>query len=145
MKDASDFFAAIDNGSLPAVAFYKPIGRDNEHPGYTDLVAGDEHLADVVARLRASPNWPDMLIIVTADENGGFWDHVAPPRIDRFGPGARVPTLIISPFARKGYVDHTVYDLTSILKTIETRFDLAPLASRDAMAADLRHALEARR
>ncbi|PWB82771.1 MAG: acid phosphatase [Methylocystaceae bacterium] len=142
LKDASEFFDAAAAGSLPAVSFYKPVGKFNQHPLYADLKSGDEHVADVVARLRASPNWKDMLIIVTADENGGAWDHVAPPAIDRFGPGARVPTLIISPLAKKSFVDHTVYDTTSILKTIETRFGLAPLTARDAKAHDLRNALE---
>lgn len=145
LKDAEDFFSAMDAGDLPQVSFYKPIGSENGHPGYSSLVAGDEHVGQVVARLRASPNWKDMLIIVTADENGGFWDHAPPPKVDAFGPGARVPALIISPFARKGFVDHTVYDTTSILKTIETRFGLPSLSSRDAAAADLRNALEAPR
>lgn len=145
LKDAADFFAAADAGELPQVSFYKPIGALNGHPRYSDLAIGDAHVAEVVARLRASPNWSDMLVIVTADENGGFWDHVAPPRIDRFGPGARVPTLIVSPFVKKSYVDHTVYDTTSILKTIEVRFGLAPLGARDAGANDLRNALEAAR
>lgn len=142
LKDAAEFFAAIEKGALPAVSFYKPVGRDNQHPGYADLATGDEHLFRLVERLRKSPNWADMLIVVTADENGGFFDHVPPPKIDRFGPGARVPTLIISPFARRGYVDHTTYDTTSILRTIEVRFGLAPLTARDAAAADLRNALE---
>jgi acid phosphatase len=141
LKDAEDFFAAAAAGSLPAVSFYKPVGRVNQHPSYTDLRSGDAHLAEVIARLRASPAWKDMLIIVTADENGGAWDHVAPPKVDRFGPGARVPTLIVSPFAKKGFVDPTVYDTTSILRTIEARFGLEPLTQRDAHAADLRNAL----
>ncbi|WP_159729344.1 acid phosphatase [Methylosinus sp. Ce-a6] len=142
LKDAEDFFAAADAGTLPAVSFYKPIGKFNQHPHYADLESGDAHLAEVVARLRRSPDWKDMLIIVTADENGGAWDHVAPPTIDRFGPGTRVPTLILSPFAKKGFVDHTVYDTASILATIETRFGLAPLTARDKGAADVRNALE---
>jgi acid phosphatase len=142
LKDAKDFYAAIDAGALPQLSFYKPVGVLNGHPRYSDLAEGDAHVADIVARLRASPNWSDMLIIVTADENGGFWDHMAPPKVDDFGPGARVPTLIISPFAKRGFVDHTTYDTTSILKTIETKFGLAPLASRDASANDLRNALE---
>jgi acid phosphatase len=142
LKDARDFFAAAQAGSLPQVSFYKPVGRLNEHPVYSEFEAGDAHIGEVVDRLRASPNWPGMLIVVLTDENGGFWDHVAPPRIDRFGPGARIPALIISPFARRGFVDKTVYDTTSILRTIETRFGLAPLGSRDAAAADLRNALE---
>ncbi|CAN2532771.1 Phospholipase+C+1 [Methylocapsa aurea] len=142
LKDADDFFAAAEAGTLPAVSFYKPVGKFNEHPNYADLKTGDAHLAEVVARLRRSPNWKDMLIIVTADENGGSWDHVAPPTIDRFGPGTRVPTLILSPFAKKGFVDRTIYDTASILATIETRFGLAPLTARDKGAADLRNALD---
>ena len=78
-----------------------------------------------------------MVIIVTYDENGGFWDHVAPPAGDRWGPGSRVPTIVISPFARRRFVDHTYYDTTSILKFIETRWKLAPLGPRDAAANDL--------
>lgn len=142
LKDADDFFAAAQAGNLPQVSFYKPIGRLNLHPVYADFAASDAHIGAVVERLRASPNWRDMLIIVTADENGGFWDHVAPPAIDRLGPGTRVPALIISPFAKKGFVDKTIYDTTSILRTIEARFGLAPLTARDAQAHDFRNALE---
>ena len=82
------------------------------------------------------------MIVVTYDENGGLWDHVAPPKTDKWGPGTRVPTLIISPYAKKGFVDHTVYDTTSILKLIETRHHLEPLGSRDAGVADLTNALD---
>jgi acid phosphatase len=142
LKDAAEFLAAADAGALPRVSFYKPIADRDGHSGYSTVADGDREIFDIVERLRKSPNWSDMLIVVTADENGGFWDHVAPPAIDRFGPGVRVPTLVISPFARKGYVDHTVYDTTSILRTLERRFDLAPLGTRDASAADLRNALE---
>jgi acid phosphatase len=142
LKDADAFFALAAAGNLPAVSFYKPVGRVNEHSHYSDLAAGDEHIAETIEKLRQSPNWSDMLIIVTADENGGYFDHVAPPRIDRFGPGTRVPTLLISPFVRKGFVDHTVYDTTSILRTIEARFGLDPLTRRDRTAADFRNALQ---
>ena len=68
-----------------------------------------------------------MLIVITYDENGGFWDHVAPPKADRWGPGSRVPTLIVSPFAKKGFVDHTQYDTTSILRFLIRRFGLRTL------------------
>ncbi|MBM3578792.1 MAG: acid phosphatase [Alphaproteobacteria bacterium] len=141
LKDADDFFFAMDKGDLPQVSFYKPLGVFNGHPDYSDLAAGDAHVAAVIERLRKSPNWADMLIIVTADENGGFWDHVAPPERDAYGPGARVPTLIISPFAKKGFVDKTVYDTLSILRTIELRFGVTPLSDRDTKATDLRNAL----
>jgi phospholipase C len=135
----SEFIKAIDAGQLPPVAFYKPQGNLNSHPGYADVLAGDSHLAELVDHLEKSPQWPHMLVVVTFDENGGFWDHVAPPKADRWGPGSRVPALIVSPFAKRGFVDHTLYDTGSILRFITRRFDLPVLAGlkqRDeAMAA----------
>src|SRR5439155_2237630 len=121
---------------------YKPQGNLNEHPGYADVASGDAHIADVIAKIQASSLWASTVIIVTYDENGGFWDHVAPPKADRWGPGTRVPAIIISPYAKKGYVDHTQYDTPSILKTIETRWNLAPLGTRDAAAAPLTNAFD---
>jgi phospholipase C len=133
------FIQTIDAGNLPQVAFYKPQGNLEEHAGYADVQSGDQHIADLVAHLEKSPQWPHMLVVVTFDENGGFWDHVAPPKADRWGPGNRIPALIISPFAKRGVVDHTLYDTTSILRFITRRFDLPVLPGlklRDeAMAA----------
>jgi acid phosphatase len=120
----SAFIADIDAGKLPQVAFYKPQGNLNEHAGYADVLSGDQHIADLVGHLEKSPQWPGMVVIVTYGENGGFWDHVAPPRADRFGPGNCIPTFIISPFARMGTVDHTEYDTTSILRLITARYAL---------------------
>jgi len=80
-----------------------------------------------------------MVVVVTVDENGGWWEHVAPPKGDRWGPGSRIPALVISPFARKGTVDHTVYDTASILRLITRVFDLEKLdglAERDNAMAD---------
>jgi len=135
----SEFIKAIDNGALPQVAFYKPQGNLNEHPGYTDALSGDEHIADVIAHLEKSPQWSRMLVIVTYDENGGFWDHVAQPRGGRWGPGSGIQTLIISPFAKRNHVDHTQYDTTSILRFITRRFALPVLpglrARDEALAA----------
>ncbi len=85
LKDYDDFAAAIDAGKLPAVSFYKPVGRLNQHPSYTDLAQGDAHIDAVLTRLRASPLWPKMLVIVTYDENGGYWDHMPPPQGTRLG------------------------------------------------------------
>lgn len=140
LKDETDLHAAIDSDTLPAVTFYKPVGEDNEHPGYAKIDAGDAKVAGLLSRLAASPMFRSMAIIVTYDENGGFWDHVTPPRIDRWGPGARVPAVIISPFARRGFIDHTFYDTTSVLRLIERRYGLAPLTERDAGANDLTNA-----
>ena len=80
-----------------------------------------------------------MLVVVTYDENGGTWDHVAPPKGDRWGPGTRIPAIIVSPFASKGYVDHQPYDTTSILSFITERFELPELRGivvRDRAVAD---------
>lgn len=142
LKDGIDFIEAITHGTLPPVAFYKPIGVDNEHPGYANVLSGDRHAADIIRLIERSPIWKDTVVIVTYDENGGYWDHVAPPKVDRWGPGMRIPTLLISPLAKKGFVDHTLYDTTSVLKLIETRHGLAPLADRDAAAADMTAALD---
>ena len=129
------FLADVDAGKLPQVTFYKPQGNLNEHAGYADVEAGDKHIADVIAHLEKSPQWAHMVVVVTYDENGGFWDHVAPPKADRWGPGTRIPAMVISPFAKKGFVDHTQYDTTSILRLITRRYDLPVLkgiVERDA-------------
>lgn len=146
LKDGEQFLADIDAGRLPQVAFYKPAGRQNEHPSYTDIMSGDEHIAAVLERIRKSPHWSRTVVIVTYDENGGFWDHVPPPSGegwgDRWGPGTRIPTLVVSPFAKKHYVDKTSYDTTSILKLITRRFGLEPLPGVRAKAGDLTNALD---
>jgi len=146
LKDGDDFLRDIDNGTLPQVAFYKPPGRLTEHPAYTDVISGDMHIDGLLQHLRKSPQWNDMVVIVTYDENGGFWDHVPPPHGpgwgDRFGPGTRIPAVIVSPFARRGFIDHTSYDTTSILKFITRRFDLAPLPGVRVNAGDLTPALD---
>ena len=134
--DGTEFIKAIDAGTLPQVTFYKPQGNLNEHAGYADVQSGDQHIADVVAHLEKSPQWAHMLVVVTYDENGGFWDHVAPPKADRWGPGSRIPALIVSPFAQEGLSSTTrQYDTTSILRFITRRFELPMLpgiAVRDA-------------
>ena len=112
------FLADAEAGKLPAVSFYKPQGNLNLHAGYADVASGDRHLDRALKVLRNSPQWENMVVVLTVDENGGWWDHVAPPKGDRWGPGTRIPALVVSPFARKGTVDHTVYDTASILRLI---------------------------
>ena len=133
------FIKDIDDGKLPPVTFYKPQGNLTEHSGYADVSSGDQHLADIVSHLEKSPQWGHMLVVVTYDENGGFWDHVAPPKADRWGPGNRIPAFIISPFARTGMVDHTQYDTTSILRFITARYDLPVLPGLIARDKALRN------
>jgi phospholipase C len=142
LRDEKEFIAAARAGTLPAVAFVKPLGDVNEHPGYTNVLSGEVHAEELINAVRHGPNWKSTAIIITYDEHGGFWDHVPPPVVDRWGPGARVPALIISPFARAGFVDHTLYDTTSILAFIEHRWKLEPLTERDAAANDLTAAFD---
>jgi phospholipase C len=137
LKDYDDLVAGIDKGDLPQVAFYKPQGSLTQHPSYTDVWSGDQHIGALLTRIRASPIWASTLVIVTYDENGGFWDHVPPPKGDRWGPGTRIPAIIVSPFARRGYVDHTQYDTTSIIKFLTLRFGLEPLPGVRSSAGDL--------
>jgi phospholipase C len=141
LKDEKEFIAAAKNGTLPSVSFVKPLGINNEHPGYSDVENGESHTVELINDVLNGPNGKDVVIIITYDENGGFWDHVAPPVIDtKWGPGTRVPAIIVSPFAKQGFVDHTQYETVSILSFIEKRWGLNPLADRDANANPLENA-----
>jgi len=146
LKDGDDLMRDIAAGTLPAVTFYKPPGRYTQHPSYTDLESGDAHMAELLEKLRASPQWKDMLIVLTYDENGGYWDHVPPPSgpgwSDRWGPGTRIPTIVVGPTVKKGFIDSTSYDTTSILKLITKRFGLVPLPGVRAKTGDLTNALQ---
>ena len=140
LKDMKAFWEAAAAGTLPAVVFIKPDGNNNQHPANNTMAAGDLMAGTIVETLRRSPQWKGMAIIVTHDENGGFWDPVAPPQGDRWGPGSRIPTIIVSPHAKKGFVDHTVYDTTSILQFISKRFGLELLPGIRTQFGDLRNA-----
>jgi phospholipase C len=138
LADETNFFSDLASDNLPAVTFIKPLGPDNEHPGYASLLQGQQHVADIVHAIQNSPEWAHTAIIITYDENGGRWDHVSAPDANGiWGDGTRVPTIVISPYARQGYVDHTQHDTLSILSTIEKRFGLAPLNQYDAQASTL--------
>ena len=138
--------------NLKPVSFVKPIGAENEHPGYTSESAGSSHLVDLIKAVEGSACKNDTLVISTYDEFGGQWDHVTPPGqgtsdgvADRWGPGTRIPALIISPFLQGDFVvDHVPHDTTSILATIEHRFGLTPLTTRDAAVHDLSSVFNAR-
>jgi phospholipase C len=131
---------------LKQVSFIKPLGPENEHPGYASEHTGSSHLVDLLKSIEGSRCAKSTMVIVTYDEFGGQWDHVPPPgqgtatpgAHDEWGPGTRIPALIVSPRLRKKFaVDDTSYDTTSIMATIERRFGLAPVATRDADVADL--------
>ena len=150
LGDEKDFLHVANSSTatecnLKPVSFVKPIGAENEHPGYTNESAGSSHLVDLIKAVEASACKDDTLVISTYDEFGGQWDHVTPPgqgdndgAADRWGPGTRIPALIVSPFLNGDFVvDHVPHDTTSILATIEDRFGLAPLSTRDAAVRDL--------
>ena len=144
LQDENDFFLDLKTEHLPAVAFIKALGPDNEHPGYAGLLQGQQHVADLVSAVKDSDYWEDTLIVVTYDEHGGRWDHVTPPVTGIWGNGTRVPAIIIGPLAKHRFVDHTQYDTLSILKTIEERFGLEPLSALDAQATSLKNSLRLR-
>jgi phospholipase C len=143
LRDEVEFVAAAKAGRLKPVSFIKPVGEENEHPGYASEDTGSRHLVDLIKAVEAGPDAKNTLIVVTYDEFGGQWDHVAPPAgrrgvSDIWGPGTRIPALLITPQLRhKSAVDHTAYDTTSVMATIEARFHLRPLGTRDAAVHDL--------
>jgi len=148
LQDEEDFFWAAANGALPKVSFVKPVGIENEHPGYTSEPNGSDHLVDLIQAIMNGPQAGNTLIVVTYDEFGGEWDHVPPPSDsnnvaahDQFGPGTRIPALLVArSFIRSG-VDHTYYDTLSILRTIEVQWGLGDLGHRDAQVNSLANAI----
>ncbi len=149
LQDEKNFFAAAKSGTLPTVSFVKPYGAENEHPGYASEPNGSDHLVDLLKAVTTGPQAKDTLVVVTYDEFGGQWDHVPPPGQgtattgphDQYGPGTRIPALLVSKAFERSGVDHTVYDTTSILATIEHGLGLDPLSTRDAQVADLTPAI----
>lgn len=149
LQDETDFFDAAAVGNLPAVSFVKPYGAENEHPGYASANSGSSHLVDLIKAVMNGPQARQTLIIVTYDEFGGSWDHVPPPgtasstkgAYDAFGPGTRIPALVVSKRMTASGVDHTVYDTTSIIATLERAYGLAPVGIRDTKVRDLREAI----
>jgi phospholipase C len=132
----TQFFADAKNGQLPAVSWLMPPGEYSEHPP-SSMCEGENWTVSVLNAVMQGPDWNSTVVFITWDDFGGFYDHVEPPQVDQFGLGPRVPLLIISPYAKAGYVSHTVYDHTSVLKFVETRYGLPPLTSRDAAASNM--------
>jgi phospholipase C len=155
----AEFLADCAGGSLPAVSFVDPrfedetSGTSNDHHPHADIRNGEYLLNQIYEAVTGSPNWPHTIFIINFDEWGGFFDHVPPPvgpipQADQLAGNAdgrlgfRTPALIISPWSRRGYVSHTQFDHTSVLKLIEWRWRVAPLTVRDAAANNLALALD---
>ncbi|HKC29622.1 MAG TPA: alkaline phosphatase family protein [Jatrophihabitans sp.] len=149
----AQFLTDAAAGQLPQVSFIDPrfedenSGTSNDDHPHADIRAGESFLNEVYRAVTSSPNWPNTLLVINFDEWGGFYDHVAPGTAPDAAAqtalrGFRVPGLVISPRARRGYVDHTVYDHTSVLRAIEWRWNLPPLSPRDKAAANIVGALD---
>jgi phospholipase C len=157
-----EYYARCATGTLPNVSFVDPnfAGSVGEGPGLSadehphgDVRAGQAWMADVVHAFMESPQWERGALFIVYDEWGGFFDHVAPPRVpdDRndvdinkdYGlMGFRIPAVAVSPWVRRGHVAHTTYSFESILKMIEYRFALKPLTKRDAYARNIARAFD---
>ncbi len=121
IQDVSHFYAAARAGTLPAVSWIVPSNQDSEHP--TALVStGQSYVTGLINAAMQSPDWNSTAIFLGWDDWGGFYDHVPPPRVDQNGYGLRVPGLVISPYARKGYIDHQTLSFDAYAKFIEDDF-----------------------
>ena len=154
VKSTENFDTDIQNTNLPAVSWIMPgswhpptlpsifDGQSvSEHPPARPD-AGMDYVAYLVNQIMQSAYWQSTAIVVTWDDYGGFYDHVAPPQIDQSGLGFRVPTLVISPFAKHNYIDHTQYEFSSMLTLAEHTFNLPSLGVRDAKTNDMMNSLD---
>lgn len=133
--DLGEYFTDLENGTLPSVAYIVPSGASEHPPG--SLLAGQKFVRKLIQALMSSEAWPSSAFLWTYDDWGGWYDHVPPPQVDAEGYGFRVPALLVSPYARRGYIESAQLDFTSILKFIEDNWDIEPLAERDATARNI--------
>ncbi|MFN2542999.1 MAG: phospholipase C [Actinomycetota bacterium] len=137
----STFIGDALAGRLPAVSWVTPPVGLSDHPP-ASICAGENWTVRLLDAIQRSPQWGRTAVILTWDDFGGFYDHVAPPHVDLFGLGPRVPAIVISPWAKPGFVDHTTLEFSSVLKLIERLHDLPSMGSRDEQAADMLEAFD---
>lgn len=167
--DLADFWDSVKAHNIPAVTFLKAPGYQDGHAGYSDPLAEQGYLVNTLNRLQTLPEWNDMLVIIAYDDSDGWYDHVMPPIVNqshtasdaltgigacgaaqpgayqgRCGYGPRQPLLVISPYARENYVDHSVTDLTSILRFVEDNWNLGRIGDQsfDAIAGSIENMLD---
>jgi phospholipase C len=129
-------YTDLKSDNLPDVSWVTPAFALSDHPPQS-VCQGENWTVSVINAIMQSPDWASTAIVLTWDDFGGFYDHVAPPHLDMYGLGPRVPAIIISPYAKPGYIDSTTYEFASVLRFIETIFDVPPMTSRDANASDM--------
>jgi phospholipase C len=136
IADTQQFEVDALAGHLPAVSWILPPAGAGEHPPES-VCQGENWTVQVVNAVMQGPDWNSTAIFITWDDFGGLYDHVDPPEVDRYGLGPRTPLIIISPYAKSGYVSHTIYEQSSVLKFVENRYHLAPLTARDRAASNM--------
>lgn len=136
IAEPSQFLADAAEGKVPAVSWLLPSGATGEHPP-DSACQGENWSTQILTAIMQSSEWNSTAVFIMWDDFGGFYDHVPPPQVDRLGLGPRVPLLIISPYAKSGYVSHTVSEQSSLLKFVERRYGLASLTARDRNASDM--------
>jgi phospholipase C len=139
--DRTQIFKDLTTGSLPEVSWVIPSFPISEHPP-ANITLGMNWVKYLVDAIMSSQYWGSTAIILTWDDYGGFYDHVPPPQIDRNTLGFRMPTIIISPYAKPGYIDHAQHQFESMLRFIEWRFNLTALTERDLHANNLLNAFD---
>lgn len=141
--DLSQYYTDLKNGTLPAVSYIVPSSSSEHPPG--NVTVGQNFGASLVTSVMRSSAWNSSLFVLTHDDWGGYYDHVVPRQLpDLDGYGFRVPAIFISPFVRRGTIDSTVYDYTSILRFIEDNWRVAPIAIRDKTANSIASRLDFR-
>jgi phospholipase C len=135
------FVTDVQSGRLPQVSWLTPPVPLSDHPPHS-ICQGENWLVDTLNTLMRSKYWSSTAVVVTWDDFGGFYDHVPPPHVDLYGLGPRVPAMVISPWAKRGLIDHDQMDFASVLKFIETVFDLPSLTARDGKANDMLSAFD---
>ena len=148
------FMSDVQGGTLPAVSWVmtatassgpNPVVWVNEHPNAGGVCTGENWTVWVLQTLAAGPQWQSSATFITWDDYGGWYDHLAPPNVDYYGLGFRVPMILVSPWARgggSGYIDKTPSEFSSVLKFIETDFNIPPLTPRDANTVDMTQAFD---
>jgi phospholipase C len=135
-----EFYEDAARGTLPAVSYVVPSGSSEHPPG--SIKAGETFVRTLIGALMRSKLWSSSAFHWTYDDWGGWYDHVRPPQVDPYGYGFRAPALMVSPYARRGHVEHATMDFTSILKFIEENWGLEPLTARDRAATSLMPAFD---
>jgi phospholipase C len=138
------FVSDLQAGNMPDVSWLLPPVAFSDHPDYGTLCNGENWTVNTINAIMQSPEWAHTAIFLTWDDYGGFYDHVPPPHVDIYGDGPRVPLLVISPYARRGYIFHQTSDFSSVLRFIEEMHNLPSLGRRDATANDLLDAFDFR-